>query len=106
MAPNRDLTVTISADGTEVRVALDGDLDYQTHGQLTDALEPHSGRSKTVVLDLSRLIFCDSAGLAAIIRIFKATGSNGGLVLRDPTLRVMRLFEVTGLDRVFTIAYS
>jgi anti-sigma B factor antagonist len=106
MATNPDLTVTVSAGRTEVRVALDGELDFQTHGRLTEAVKPHAGRARTVVLDLSRLIFCDSAGLAAIIRIFKATASGGGLVLRDPTLRVMRLFEITGLDRVFTIAWS
>ena len=48
----------------------------------------------------------EARGLAALVRVHKAARTGGGLVLRDPTNRVMHLLQMTGLDRVFAIATS
>ncbi|MFD0685731.1 STAS domain-containing protein [Actinomadura fibrosa] len=57
-----------------------------------------------VALDLSRLDFCDSSGLAALLRAWRRTEVAGGrLVLLRPTARVTRLLETTGLDRRFEV---
>ncbi len=98
------LTVTVSANDSEIEITVDGELDFTTNDQLTSAAKPFAGRAASVVLDLSRLVFCDSAGLAALVRIHKAARTGGGLVLRDPTRRIMQLLQMTGLDRVFAIA--
>jgi anti-sigma B factor antagonist len=97
------LTITVFANDSEIEVTLDGDLDFTTHDRLASAVKPFAGRTTAVVLDLSRLMFCDSAGLAALVRIHKSTRTGGGLILRNPTVRVTHLFQMTGLDRVFAI---
>jgi anti-sigma B factor antagonist len=97
------LTITVSANDSEVEVTLDGELDFTTNVQLASAVKPFVGAAAPVVLELSRLNFCDSAGVAALVKVHKSVMTGGGLVLRHPTQRVMQLLQITGLDRVFVI---
>lgn len=53
-----------------------------------------------VVLEFSELEFMDSAGLNAIVLIFKRLRHAGGaLVLAAPGPRLSRMLEITGLGR-------
>jgi anti-sigma B factor antagonist len=53
-----------------------------------------------VVLEFSALESMDSAGLNAIVMIFKRLRRAGGaLVLAAPGSRLSRMLEITGLDR-------
>lgn len=60
-----------------------------------------------VIIDLSRVEFCDSTGmnvlLAALKRIREREGS---LALAGPQSPVRRILEITGLDTVFTVYRS
>ncbi len=55
----------------------------------------------TVVVDMSRTQFCDSAGLHALIRAHKRSQAEGDdvLVVISATT-VLRVFAISGLDRV------
>jgi len=64
----------------------------------------------TVEIDLSRIPFIDSCGLAALVAVHKA--ANGGHVagpvnicLLDPTPAVRQVVELTRMDCVFQIEY-
>jgi len=64
----------------------------------------------TVEIDLSRIPFIDSCGLAALVAVHKA--ANGGHVagpvnicLFDPTPAVRQVVELTRMDCVFQIEY-
>jgi anti-sigma B factor antagonist len=58
--------------------------------------------SGTVILDLSRTEFCDSAGLSVMIRARRRALAEGGeLRLVVATPQVQRILSVTGLDRWF-----
>ena len=65
---------------------------------LFDAAERGNG---TLVVDMSRTQFCDSAGLNVLVRAHKRAEAQGGEVLlvisRDA---VLRIFAVTGIDRL------
>jgi anti-sigma B factor antagonist len=55
----------------------------------------------TFVLDMRATTFCDSAGLHVIVRAHKRAQAQGGearLVITKAT--VLRVFAITGLDRV------
>ncbi|MFJ3174725.1 STAS domain-containing protein [Streptomyces roseus] len=69
---------------------------------LLEALERPGTRE--VAVDLRELVFCDSAGLNALL-VARLVAVAGGRVLRlvAPGRQVTRLLEITGADSVFTI---
>ncbi|HLK78069.1 MAG TPA: STAS domain-containing protein [Streptosporangiaceae bacterium] len=54
-----------------------------------------------LVVDMTRTQFCDTAGLHALVAAHKRARANGGRVLLVlPDLTILRIFAITGLDRV------
>lgn len=101
------MSLTITADGRRrglVTVTLDGELDLASSPQLRGVLHAtmHAGR---VVLDLTRLDFCDAAGLRALLEVEQELTRRGArMELANPCPMMMRVLAITGLDRYFTIA--
>lgn len=99
--PGIQLTVEPVGDGV-VEVA--GELDIRTCEELERVAGVPADLGERVVLDVSKLTFCDSTGLAGLVRLHKRAIANGGqLVLRSPVPRVRNLLTLTGLDRLFPI---
>jgi anti-sigma B factor antagonist len=88
-----DLTVSGQIDlGSADEVAAHGSLGLTERGV------------RTLVVRLGGVTFIDSTGLGALVRIRNiALEFDKRLVLSEPSERVQRLLEITGLDRVFTI---
>ncbi len=54
-----------------------------------------------MVADMSGTQFCDSAGLHVLVRAHKRAQAEGGeLLLVVPATTVLRIFAITGIDRV------
>lgn len=66
-----------------------------TCDQVRDAMEPYLSRRGQVVVDLAEVRFIDSSGIAVLVRAYECLGA--ALTLRDPSLTVQRLLELTGL---------
>jgi anti-sigma B factor antagonist len=82
-----------------------GELDHHTAELLRMPLERAlaAGRSRLVV-DCSRLDFCDSTGLNVLLGArLKADAAGGGVHLAGMRPVVARVFEITGADVVFTV---
>jgi len=61
----------------------------------------------TLTLDLEAVNFIDSTGLGMLVSILKEARNLGGTVrLTNLTREVMRLLQITGLERVFEIGGS
>ena len=94
-----------SVGGGTYVVALGGEVDLHTAPQLDDEL----GRlvalgARRVIIDLSSTTFVDSTVLGVLLRARKRLGGSGGaMVIVSDDRRVLRLFEVTGLDRKFRV---
>ena len=89
---------TVQRAGLSV-VDLDGVLDLSTVPVLEAELERLAGEGRSVVLDLRRVEFMDSTGLAVILR-FSARAKDGPfdlVVVRGPRA-VHRVFEMTRTD--------
>jgi anti-sigma B factor antagonist len=55
----------------------------------------------TCIVDLSQTVFCDTAGLHVLVVMHKRALAEGGeLRLVVPRPEVLRVFAVTGIDRV------
>ena len=85
-------------------VAVGGELDLYTAPEVRDELAALPEDAGDVVVDLTTMTFVDSAGIAALLvaaRRLRACGGTMTLVVDDP--RVLRVLEVTGLDRYFEV---
>jgi anti-sigma B factor antagonist len=96
-------TATLGGDAFVVTLA--GELDLHTAPELEHALEGVVGLGGTAVaVDLAEVTFIDSTTLEVLLRYHERfRGLGGGLVIVTDDRRVLRTFEITGLDRVFTI---
>jgi len=55
------------------------------------------------ILDLSEVDFVDSSGLGTIIACLKMLGGRGDLVIAGAGEKIISLFKLTRMDRVFQI---
>jgi anti-sigma B factor antagonist len=83
-------------------VVVPGDIDITNAGQLRAALlEAAAHGPGTIVVDMAQTRFCDTAGLHTLVGAHKRAQAEGGqvlLVMSGPG--VLRIFQITGLDRV------
>jgi anti-sigma B factor antagonist len=90
------LELTEEESGSTVVVAVTGELDLRTAPDLCRRLGAHRGRR--ILVDLSRLDFCDSCGLRALLGEARETAFQGGRleVIAPAGTAVRRLLELTG----------
>jgi anti-anti-sigma factor len=88
----------LSVDRVTDRVfVVTGELDGSTTGLFDSAVAPARREGEPVVLDLAGVTFVDSSGVRSLIRL--ALSLVGiGLILRDPSPRVVHILELRGLD--------
>jgi anti-sigma B factor antagonist len=87
-------------------VSLYGELDVATSPTLREQLIQLVGDGSTrLVLDLEGVDFLDSTGLGTIVSALKRARTHGGdLRLVCTQARIMRLFEITGLDKAVPLS--
>ncbi len=89
-------------------IAVSGEIDVATAPQLRECLHRVVARGEsTIVIDLLGVSFLDSTALGVLVGALKRCRELGGellLVVADP--RIVKIFEITGLTGVFTIADS
>jgi anti-sigma B factor antagonist len=102
----RATTAQIGADAYVVSVT--GELDIATVDRLSGELERTSKRgARRVIVDLVGLTFIDSVSLGVLTEEARRLRADGGtcvVVSQDP--RILRVFEITGLHRIFKIERS
>jgi len=97
--PEFEVTVG-TEDGVRV-VAVSGELDLDTMGELNEVLAADNGLLTTTVVDLRGLTFIDSSGVSGVLaaaRRARDAGSRLVCVPGPPSIR--RVFELTGVDTV------
>ncbi len=65
--------------------------------------EVTEGAPKRVLLDMSEVDFIDSSGLGAIVSAMKALDGGSKLELAALSPKVVRVFQLTRMDSVFTV---
>lgn len=98
---------TIREQGAAV-VQLNGEIDLRTSPQMRSALltllDEKPGR---IILDLSGVTYIDSSGVGTIVELKRrALHDENKVVLVGLQPRVRSLFEITRLDKFFTITDS
>lgn len=99
------LTVSTNDRGDVTIVTVSGEVDVYTAPQLRSALEERIAAGRTaLVVDLQDVGFLDSTGLGVLVGRLKGLKQvDGWLGAVCSDERILRLFGITGLDRVLPI---
>ncbi|MCP4592533.1 MAG: STAS domain-containing protein [bacterium] len=94
--------------GEAVIVAAQGEIDLRCSPDFHRALAKVSEeRPPILIVNLGEVTYMDSSGVGTLVEIFRRTKEYGGhMVLVGLTERVLSVFEITKLDRFFTIKAS
>ena len=100
-----DLTLsTREVDGTTI-VAVGGEIDVYTAPKLRDRItELVADGVFTIVIDMESVEFLDSTGLGVLVGgLKKVRAHDGSLELICTQDRLLKIFRITGLAKVFVI---
>ncbi len=86
-------------------VTVGGEVDLYTAPQMRDGLlGALDDGARRLLVDMSRVEFCDSTGISVLLSAMKRARDKGGdLELVAPRPAVTKVLEVTGLDEVFVV---
>jgi anti-sigma B factor antagonist len=101
-----DFSVEVRQDvGGRTVVLPRGELDLATHQEFAEAIsEVFTSGHAQLVVDLTDTTFVDSTALGTLVSARRRAHSMGGsLTIRCGDERLLRLFQVTSLDKVFAI---
>ncbi len=96
---------TDKLDGDAYVISLAGEVDLYTAPEFKQQLLDVIGQGgKEVIVDFSNTTFIDSTTLGVLVGgVKRLRGNEGQLSLVCSDRNITKIFEITGLDRVFTI---
>ena len=98
---------TRDVDGRTI-VAVGGEIDVYTAPKLRDKItELVAAGSYHLVVDMEAVEFLDSTGLGVLVGALKRVRADGGsLDIVCTQERILKIFQITGLDKVFGLHTS
>lgn len=85
-----------------VILVVNGEININTSPDLKKHFEKQASRK--IVVDLERVTYVDSSGLATLVEMLKKTKVQGGsLGLAGMPEKIKSLFEITKLDKLFAV---
>ena len=97
------LKVSVSNEGAEYTVTVEGRLDTNTSPELEAKINEVIGNANKLIIDLGNLEYISSAGLRVLLGATQVMEDKGELVVRNVTEAVREVFDLTGFNNVFTI---
>jgi anti-sigma B factor antagonist len=84
---------------------IDGEIDINTSPSIKKQFDKLlSSRTPKIVVNLAKVTYVDSSGLATLVEILKSMRSYGGrLRLTNMSPKIKSLFEITKLEKLFEI---
>jgi len=100
-----DLTLSTRVEGDRTVVVVGGEIDVYTAPKLREHLiDLVSGGSYNLIIDMESVDFLDSTGLGVLVGGLKRVRSHeGSLNLVCTQDRILKIFRITGLTKVFPI---
>src|SRR6185436_9475769 len=97
--------VRATVPGTQKVLELEGEIDlHQSANVATQLRALIAGKPETIVIDLTKVTYIDSGGLATLIEAMqKVEAYRGKLYLVGMNKNVRLIFETSRLDQVFAI---
>ena len=99
------LDITKTTEGNTITLQLSGRIDSDTAALLDDEIAALPDMVTNLVMDMDDLEYVASSGLRVLLMASKTMRTRGGdcTMTNVPDL-ILEVFEMTGLDEVFTVA--
>ncbi len=97
------MRVTHAKQNDALIFTLTGELDHHGAAATRQAIDKliRDQQPRKVVLELQNVHFCDSSGLGLLMGRYKTALSVGAvLTIKDPSVAVMRIMRLAGLDKL------
>ncbi len=103
-----DLDVTLESVGGFSLIGLSGEVDVYSAPKLRETIKDLVDEGKyNIVVDLEKVAFLDSTGLGVLVGGLKRVKHHGGeLGIICGQEKILRIFRITGLTKVFPIYLS
>ena len=97
------LNITKNANGSDLKVILEGRLDTTTAPPLEAELNSALSGVTALKFDLEKLDYISSAGLRVLLSSQKTMNKQGSMVITGVSPEVKEIFDVTGFSDILTI---
>lgn len=103
-----ELALTARTEGEFEVIEVGGEIDVYTAPRLREAIVTAVDEGHTrLVIDVRKVDFLDSTGLGVLVGALKRVRADGGsLDIVCTQERILKIFEITGLDKVFGLHAS
>jgi len=100
-----ELDIIAECDDSRCKLTVNGEVDVYTAPRLKEHLvKCIQGGSTEILLDLNGVSFIDSSGLGVLVGALRRARENSGTIRLVCTREnVLKVFRITGLDKVFPI---
>jgi anti-sigma B factor antagonist len=100
-----DLEVETGTAGDAALLTLQGEIDVYTAPRLRQAIiDLVDGGATKIVVDMAKVDFLDSTGLGVLVGGLKRVRmKDGSLTIVATQDKILKIFDITGLNKVFTI---
>lgn len=103
-----DLSLRTRSDGSFEVIEAGGEIDVMTAPRLREAVIDSLSRGRRrLIIDVHDVEFLDSTGLGVLVGALRRAKSEGGsLDIVCTNDRLLKIFEITGLNKVFGLHSS
>lgn len=100
-----ELDIRSEQDGAVCKVTLEGEVDVYTAPRLKEELTSLiAGGCHFLIVDMEKVAFIDSSGLGVLVSALRRAREKDGAIRIVCTREgVLKIFRITGLDKVFPI---
>ena len=98
------MLINKDAKGDELTISIDGRLDTTTAPQLEAEINSCLDGVKSLIIDMSKLVYISSAGLRVLLKAQKVMNKQGKMTVTNVNQEIKEIFEVTGFDELLNIA--
>ena len=103
-----DLSLSSRTEEPFEIIEVGGEIDVMTAPRLREAVVDAVNRGRMrLIVDVEKVDFLDSTGLGVLVGALKRVRADGGsLDIVCTHERILKIFEITGLDKVFGLHES
>ncbi|CAG6398893.1 STAS domain-containing protein [Streptomyces cocklensis] len=104
--PDPDPVLTVTTEphpAGPTLITLVGELDFSTVADMHDVIRDTDFTPVGVVIDLTGVLYCDSAGITELVTVSQHAGNAGSpFALAGLSDNLRRVFDIAGLHEVFS----
>ncbi len=100
-----DLLINVRRDAAVPIIDLSGEVDAYTSARFREAMiDVIEAGTASLIVNMMKVEYIDSSGLGALVGGLKRSSEHGGkiLIVCD-NIQIKKVFEITGLEKVFHI---